>query len=263
MASSNDLFQSVLRPGGLSFLFQPLLELCRQGPVLYGIECFARGPKGTPLESADSLFEFARALGREPEIDRACVLGALGGAALLSSRISINVHAATLSRDLDFVPWLLVELDKRRFPSRRLTLDLVAPQLAPCTGALLGALSQLRASGISIAVDDVGLNTNDFHGILTCRPDYVKLDRGLVHRSSHDEIAAAMLDSLARLSRTVGAQPMAEGVETVAELDSVAELGLCLVQGYLFCPPLRLEELVRSELFASDGTYYRPTSRAS
>jgi len=253
----------VLGPGGLSFLFQPILELRRDGPALHGVECFARGPAGTPLEQADQLFELVRARGAEARVDRAFVEGALEAAPLLPGRFTINVHAVTLQRDLGFVPWLLSRLESQGLSPRRLTLDLVAPQLARCTRTFLQGLAQLRAAGIAIAVDDVGLYTADFHCILSCQPDYVKLDRYLIHRSTVDPVAAAMIDSLIRLTRTVGGQAVAEGVETRAELESVAAQGLCLLQGYLFCAPLALEPLLRSELFASDGSFMPPLVTAA
>jgi EAL domain-containing protein (putative c-di-GMP-specific phosphodiesterase class I) len=47
-----------------------------------------------------------------------------------------------------------------------------------------------------------------------------------------------VLESVALLARRVGARVVAEGVETIAILNAVTDVGIDLIQGYLFTPPL-------------------------
>src|SRR5262249_30060095 len=124
---SPSLLERVLAPDGLSVLFQPIVEIRSTGPRLHGVECLTRGPVGTHVESPTILFEYVRRCGEEVAVDRVCLAAALESARDLpaSPRISLNVHASTLSRDPDF-PWFLADLAASTgVATRRITVEIV------------------------------------------------------------------------------------------------------------------------------------------
>jgi EAL domain-containing protein (putative c-di-GMP-specific phosphodiesterase class I) len=192
------------------------------------------------------LFEYVRRKRAEAAIDRACVAAALAEGSLLpgSPRLSVNVHASTLGRDAGFHDFLLERARAVGIVPARLVIEIVehAPPLD--VPGFRRALEQLRAAGVSIALDDVGLGQSNYKMILDVRPDIYKIDRYLVSGAWSDPYRQIVLDSLARMVRRLEARAVAEGVEDRHELVAVEAAGIDLVQGFLFARPLGREELV-------------------
>jgi EAL domain-containing protein (putative c-di-GMP-specific phosphodiesterase class I) len=107
----------------------------------------------------------------------------------------------------------------------------------PDYAAVLRALAPLRRRGLGLAIDDAGAGYASFRHILRLQPDYIKIDISLVRDIDQDPVLAALVASLVTFGRAAGAQLVAEGVETQAELDTLASLGVTLAQGYLYGMP--------------------------
>ena len=249
-AENRTLLDEILEPGRLSVMFQPIFEVAAPRPTLHAVECLIRGPRGTNLERPAVLFEYVRRRRTEAVVDRACTKTALTEASCLSAvpRLSVNVHASTLARDGAFPAFLLDTAVRSGIDPGRLIVEIVehAPPLD--VPSFRGALATLRASGVSIALDDVGLGQSNYKMILDVRPDIYKLDRYLVDSAWNDPYRQVILDSLARMVRRLEARTVAEGVETPQELVAVEAAGIDLVQGYLFAQPLSREDLLATGL---------------
>jgi EAL domain-containing protein (putative c-di-GMP-specific phosphodiesterase class I) len=242
------LLDTLLEPGRLSVVFQPIFEVGATPAQLYALECLIRGPRGTNAEIPDVLFDYVRRKRAEAAVDRACVATALADAALLpgAPRLSLNVHACTLGRDAGFHDFLLARAETVGIEPRRLIVEIVehAPRLD--VPSFRRALTELRESGITIALDDVGLGQSNYKMILDVRPEIYKLDRYLVSGAWSDPYRQVILDSLARMVRRLEARAVAEGVEDRHELVAVEAAGIDLVQGFLLSRPLPREELLAS-----------------
>jgi EAL domain-containing protein (putative c-di-GMP-specific phosphodiesterase class I) len=242
------LLDSLLEPGRLSVVFQPIFEVGVTPPQLHALECLIRGPQGSNAERPNVLFEYVRRKRAEAAIDRACVATALLDAALLPGepRLSLNVHASTLGRDGGFHAFLLSRAEAARIPPGRLVVEIVehAPPLD--VPSFRRALTELRQSGLAIALDDVGLGQSNYKMILDVRPEIYKLDRYLVSGAWSDPYRQVILDSLARMVRRLEARAVAEGVEDRHELVAVEAAGIDLVQGFLLARPLPREQLLAS-----------------
>jgi EAL domain-containing protein (putative c-di-GMP-specific phosphodiesterase class I) len=226
---------AILAPGGLSMLFQPIVEVQGERLFVCAAEALARGPKGTTMEPAPILFDYVRGKGQQIAVDRACVAKAIESAEVLPPTldISINVHAVTLSRDPGFLRSLADSAAARRIPLSRIVVEIVEHSPEWADSALLESLDALRRSGIRIALDDVGLGQSNYRMILDCRPDYFKIDRYFVQGAHRDFYRRAVIESIAHLAGRFGACAIAEGVEDSRDLEAVKSLGIGLVQGYL------------------------------
>jgi EAL domain-containing protein (putative c-di-GMP-specific phosphodiesterase class I) len=226
----------LLRPGALAVRFQPIMELRGGCAVVSSVESLVHGPHGSTLERADILFDYARLRGSESLLDRACVATVCDAIGELPETLpfAINVHAATISRDQGFLPDLFERLGARGVPLRRLTVEIVehAPHWADA--ALLDALDDLRGRGARVALDDIGLGQSNYRMMLDLRPDYFKIDRYFVHGCHDDPNRRAVLESVALLAARFGARVVVEGVERPEDLQTVASLGIRLVQGHIF-----------------------------
>jgi EAL domain-containing protein (putative c-di-GMP-specific phosphodiesterase class I) len=252
MPAESTLLDLILQPGSLSVVFQPIFEVGADTPVLFGLECLIRGPRGSNAQRPAVLFEYVRRKRAEASTDRACVASALGEAAGLPTvpRLSLNVHASTLGRDPGFPAFVLSHAEKAGIEATRLVVEIVehAPPLD--VPGFRRALEELREAGLAIALDDVGLGQSNYKMILDVRPDIYKLDRYLVAGAFNDPYRQIILDSLARMVRRLEARAVAEGVEDSHELVAVQSAGIEFVQGYYFARPMPRDELLASGFLA-------------
>jgi EAL domain-containing protein (putative c-di-GMP-specific phosphodiesterase class I) len=247
------LLDNIIAPGGLSVLFQPIIAITNDGWKLHSLECLARGPKGSNAESADVLFEYVRRKGAEMLVDRVCIAAALRAASKLPGEpnLSINVNASTLGRDPDFLRFLVDTSDQCSVALSRVIVEIVehTPYWDP--ECFRNILEGLRAAGVAIALDDVGLGYSNYRMALDCRPDYFKADRYIVKGIASDFHRQAVLESISHLAWRFGARVVAEGIETLRDFDSVSALGVDLVQGYYFARALTADALIENELLTS------------
>jgi len=230
------LLDSILAPGGLQPVFQPIVEVGPEGARLHAFEALIRGPRGTNMEDADVLFEYVRRKREESAVDRACVAVALTEAAGLpdAPRISLNVHASTLGRDQDFVAHVEAQARRNRIEPSRVIVEIV--EHSPCWDgpSFQEALAALRGLGAAIALDDIGHGMSNYQMVLDSRPDYFKMDSYFVNGVAGDAYRRAILESVTLLAQKFGGRVIAEGVDDAADLKTLGDLGIDLVQGWLF-----------------------------
>ena len=230
----------VLAPGGLTAVFQPVFEIGGDVPRLHYLEGLIRGPAGTNLEDASTLFEYVRRKREEAAVDRACVAAILKAAAPLPGEpdLSLNVHAITLARDPDFPAALSFTADACGIRPSRLIVEIVEHAPPWATSRMEAVLQLLRRLHVRIALDDVGLGNSNYKMMLDVHPHYFKLDRHLVHGCHADPYRRAVIESVVQLASKVKARVIAEGVEVLAEVDALGDMGVDLAQGWFFSPAL-------------------------
>ena len=247
MPTEPTLLDTILEPGRLSVVFQPIFEVVgTMRPTLHAVESLIRGPRGTNAERPSVLFEYVRRKRAEALVDRACIAAALAEASTLPTipKLSVNVHASTLGRDAGFPTFLLERARAAGIVPTRLIVEIVEHSPPLDVPSFRGALGALRDAGVTIALDDVGLGQSNYKMILDVRPDIYKLDRYLVCNAWNDPYRQVILDSLARMVRRLEARAVAEGVETAQELVAVEAAGIDLVQGFYLARPLTRRELL-------------------
>ena len=88
-----------------------------------------------------------------------------------------------------------------------------------------------------LAVDDLGAGYAGLRQVMRLQPDVLKLDLSLVSGVSTDPAKAPMIDALVRYARRIGAVVCAEGIETMEDLEALADLDVTLGQGYALARP--------------------------
>jgi EAL domain-containing protein (putative c-di-GMP-specific phosphodiesterase class I) len=95
----------------------------------------------------------------------------------------------------------------------------------------------LRSRGYKIAVDDLGAGYAGLTSFALLRPDVAKIDMSLVRNVDSDPVKQRLIASMVKLCEDLSIQVVAEGIETAAERDAVASLGVHLFQGYFIGKP--------------------------
>jgi len=104
-------------------------------------------------------------------------------------------------------------------------------------GHLQAILKTYRGMGFRTAIDDFGAGYSGLNLLSRFQPDLMKLDMGLIRCIDVDRVKRTMATHLMRMASDLGVAVVAEGIETVGEYEVLRDLGVSLLQGYLFARP--------------------------
>ncbi|GAA1115294.1 EAL domain-containing protein [Arthrobacter flavus] len=225
-----ELLTRACRGEGLTAAYQPIIDTARG--IVVGYEALARFP-GFCEKNPEVWFAAARRHGRAADLESAALRVALRARPSLPGNcfLTLNVSPELLTSESIRSVWreegnlggLIVELTEQTPIDSYLELE---PDL-----------HQLRSAGAQIAVDDAGAGYAGLRHLLQLRPSMIKIDRELVQDVDRDEAKRALIEMLGIFASRVDAWILAEGVERLEELDTLASLGVPLVQGYLLARP--------------------------
>jgi len=244
-------FETLLEPGALRTVFQPIARRRRAVWEVAALECLTRGPGGTPYEEAPRLFAAARTAGREAELDRACVRTALETAATagLKDGLFINVLPVTLASDPAFPAFFAAMAAQYDIPTERLTVEVTEHDRSALEAGLVDGVRALEAFGVRVALDDFGLGPADYRALRVWRPRWLKLDDLLFREARRRKGAWDLVQSAVADALRWGVDVIAEGLERPGDMWMAAELGIDLLQGNFICAPLSADRAARAHQF--------------
>ena len=111
--------------------------------------------------------------------------------------------------------------------------------------------TQLRVSGITIAIDDFGAGYSSFSSLRNLPFAELKVDRSFVRDCATDATNAAICQTAIDLAHRFGSAAVAEGIENQADLQALMVMGCDFGQGILIAPPMpkeRFLELLRQRM---------------
>ena len=110
--------------------------------------------------------------------------------------------------------------------------------------AILSEIRTLQDDGVRVAIDDFGTGYSNIARLRSMPLDRVKLDPSLICDIDTSEKARVVIQAVIQLIKGVGAEVVAEAVETVAQADILRAMGCDTVQGYVFAEPMFEEEFL-------------------
>jgi EAL domain-containing protein (putative c-di-GMP-specific phosphodiesterase class I)/CheY-like chemotaxis protein len=231
-------FDTVMAQQQVSCVFHPIVNL-RDFEAI-GYEILSRGPLDSALHLPDALFEIARDEGRVAELDRLCRRTACQAGEHLPSHALrfINTEPLTMflhSHGDDFVREF-IEVT----PSgvRGLTvIEITENSVIDDFDRMRDMVRQLRAHGFRVAVDDAGAGYAGLQTMVEIEPDFIKLDMSLIRGVDTSIVKQRLVRSLRDFCREAAITLIAEGIETVSQLETLRELGVTHGQGFLFGLP--------------------------
>jgi diguanylate cyclase (GGDEF)-like protein len=156
--------------------------------------------------------------------------------------VAVNLSARNLlEADLpDHIANLLLA---RRVPAERLILEITESTIMADPARALTVLSRLSEMGIRLSVDDFGVGYSSLSYLKRLPVNELKIDRSFVGQMDSDEDDAFIVRSTIDLGRNLGLSVVAEGVETQAVWEELAELGCDYAQGWFLGRPMPAAEL--------------------
>ena len=156
--------------------------------------------------------------------------------------LAVNVSARQF-RHSHFVDEVLGVLEETGANPHRLKLELTETLLLDDVEDTILRMDTLRASGLGVSLDDFGTGYSSLSYLKRLPLDQLKIDQSFVRDLLTDPNDAAIVDTIIGLSRTLGLEVIAEGVETPEQRDLLANAGCMHYQGYLFSRPLAADLL--------------------
>jgi len=233
--------------GGLSLEYQPLVDL--RTYRVDGMEALARW--WVPSEGwrpPDRWIPVAEERGLIIPFGRWALSTVLQQIAVLRSRghgripVAVNLSPLQLD-DLGFVDFLREELQRHGVSAADLDLELTEHHFRMSSERLRPALESLRTLGCRVHLDDYGTGDSSLQSVFQLPIDAIKIDRAFVRGLPTDPASAAIVDSTVMMAHRMGLRVIAEGVETLEQVDYLRQIGCDLAQGFIFSRPIPQQAL--------------------
>ena len=155
--------------------------------------------------------------------------------------IAVNVSALQVGRP-DFVDMVAANLDFHDLAPASLTIELTESYLIDRMEHARESIDALTDFGVRLAIDDFGTGYSSFEYLLTLPVYAVKIDPSFTRRLTQPR-GSAMLRGLSRACRELDMLVVAEGIETIEQLQAAREAGVTHAQGYLLGMPVSTSSL--------------------
>lgn len=213
----------------LTMVFQPIFRM--QDRRIVGYEALARFDGG-PARPPDVWFREAAEVGLGLELELVPVRLAVAQLMRLppDAYLSINLshRTATAARLLDALGGSRLD---------RVVIEITEHEAVEDYDELATALKELRGLGARTAIDDAGAGFASLRHTLLLDPDIIKVDISLTRQIDIDRGRRALTAALSSFAEEMGMDIVAEGVETQAEMDALADLGVRFGQGFFLARP--------------------------
>jgi EAL domain-containing protein (putative c-di-GMP-specific phosphodiesterase class I) len=217
--------------------YQPIMNIATR--QVLGFEALSRGPRGSGLEGADALFGAATDHHLVVELDRLCRRRALlsSGRIPTNAKIFVNTLPATI-RDPQFRGRALIEfLDLAQVSPDRIVIEITEKLVIDNYTLFREAMAYFTDLGMSFAVDDVGAGYSGLESIARLKPTFLKIDIALVRDVHISLVNREMVKALITMGKGIGAEVIAEGIQTEGEAEVLQQMGVDWGQGYLLARP--------------------------
>ncbi|TQV89415.1 bifunctional diguanylate cyclase/phosphodiesterase [Aliikangiella coralliicola] len=156
-------------------------------------------------------------------------------------RIAINIPPSQLAEE-DFVPAIKNIIGETGISSSDLELE-VTENIVQTGQENLSVIKDLKARGILFAIDDFGTGYSSLASLKHLEVDCLKIDNNFINGMLEDNDILAIVEFMIEFGKKLGYEVIAEGVESVEQLDTLKKLGCETVQGYLFSEPVSGDEI--------------------
>ncbi|MEO5678452.1 MAG: EAL domain-containing protein, partial [Acidimicrobiales bacterium] len=150
--------------------------------------------------------------------------------------IAVNVSARQL-QDPALVGEIAAALEETGLDPADLVLEITESATVSDTEGVIARLEELKALGVGLAIDDFGTGYSSLSYLRRFPVDQLKVDRSFVDGLTTSAQDRAIVASVINLGHALGIRVVAEGVETVEQLQQLGELGCDLAQGFNWIRP--------------------------
>ncbi|MBI2890096.1 MAG: EAL domain-containing protein [Nitrospirae bacterium] len=225
--------REIVRRRDLRPLFQPIQHL--QKGLVVGYEVLIRGPENTKFNDPSVLFSTAQSCNMTFQLEEA------GQSQMLDVLRANGSHQYFLNVEPDIIEkdelYRLPVVQDRGIDSRSLVIEVTERAAITNLEAFARSIQRVKETGLRVAVDDVGSGYASIESVAFLKPDYIKIDRLLIHEIHEDPTRREVTRTILDLASRIDAMCIAEGIEKAAEMECLIDLGVELGQGFYLGRP--------------------------
>ncbi|WP_290867595.1 EAL domain-containing protein [Aquabacterium sp.] len=158
--------------------------------------------------------------------------------------IAVNLPSRLFEQS-DLVDKIEAILDKVGLAPRAIELEITETGLMKDLQGVVPSLHRLNQLGTEISIDDFGTGYSSLSYLTTLPISELKIDRSFVRDLGDTPQSSAVVSAIIALARALGLRVIAEGVENVAQMEVLYELGCHICQGFLFARPMPASEVAQ------------------
>ncbi|WP_147821343.1 GGDEF domain-containing protein [Salidesulfovibrio onnuriiensis] len=225
-------FNQIVHSRTIRCKYQPILDF-RTGNIC-GWEALARGPQGSPFESPLVMFELAEQIGRLFSLEEVCREKAIRnlGPIAAGQRLFLNIHPKTMA-DPAFTPGkTLALLQEVGLSPKNIVFEITERHSLQDFSLFYRTLDHYRSQGFQIALDDTGSGYSGLSSIAELHPEFIKLDKSLIHNIHRDPVKRALVETTVTFADKIKSRIVAEGIETRDQAVCLMDIGVHCGQGY-------------------------------
>ena len=255
----------VQQPMPFSMAFQPVVDVTTGKAFAY--EALVRGPAGEGAGSVlsqvtpENIYAFDQNCRR-----RAITLASKLNLQETGAKLSINFLPGAVYSPAACIRLTLATANAVNFPLDRLIFELTEREEVKDASHVQSIADEYQKHGFEIALDDFGAGFCNLNLLANLQASILKLDMDLIRNLHERPKAQQVIASMVHLCTALNIRLVAEGIETPDEYWRLRDLGVTLMQGYLFAKPA-FEQLpafqIPSERFAPSENERRQTPRTS
>jgi EAL domain-containing protein (putative c-di-GMP-specific phosphodiesterase class I) len=238
----NELIK-IMKNNRLSTFFQPIIDL-KSGETI-GYEALNRPPFSRLFPSTDLFYDFIGGTNLVFLFELFCRNTSLKNfstniKAVPSEReklLFMNIHSEVLI-DTNYRPGETIQLlQEFNLKPSQIVFELTEKKAVDDFAMFEKVLKNYRTQGFRIAIDDAGTGYNSLKTLVHFRPEFIKLDRSLIHNIVHNEAQQKMVSLLLNFAMESNTSVIAEGIEHDEDLDYLKKEGMHFGQGYALGRP--------------------------
>jgi EAL domain-containing protein (putative c-di-GMP-specific phosphodiesterase class I) len=157
--------------------------------------------------------------------------------------VSVNVSAREIQQ-LGFLDSVKAVLGESGLDPERLMLEITETALLKATPSTIATLHGVRALGVRTVIDDFGTGYFSLSHLRQFPIDTLKIASEFVQDTDETSKSSALAGAIVAMSRSLGIETVAEGIETEEQATRMRDLGCALGQGYAFARPLAAADLL-------------------
>ncbi len=237
-----------LHANEFALFYQPKVELSSN--AIHGFEALIRWECDDETVAPDEFIPIAEESGTIIAIGEWVLSTACSFATARRTAINVNVSARQFAAG-GLVARIVANLSAAALSPKKLCVEITESTLMEDLADARETLLALRETGVSIAIDDFGTGYSSLSYLSRLPIDELKIDRSFIASIGSSTQDEAIVKTVINLAHSIGAQAVAEGVETHEQLAFLAAEDCDAVQGYLVARPMRIEEAVAFQWPAS------------
>ncbi|PGH53843.1 diguanylate phosphodiesterase [Azospirillum palustre] len=214
--------------------FQPIVDVANGG--VWAHEALVRGLEGQGagwvLGQVTDATRYA--------FDQSCRIKAIELASSLpmnGARLSINFLPNAVYKAETCIRATLAAARRTGFPTDRIIFEVTENERVVDHDHLKSIFTEYRRQGFLTAIDDFGSGYSGLNLLAEFQPDIIKLDMELTRNIDTERARRSIVKAILSVCEDLAITPIAEGIETADEAKALRDLGVTLMQGYLFAKP--------------------------